>query len=75
MKVIKGRVERLGYRYAEAAQAIGCCPEHIANLVKRGELRSAAIGRCRVISRGRTAKTAGADGATIGLGRAYVGTF
>jgi excisionase family DNA binding protein len=49
MKAIKGQVERLGYRYAEAAQAIGCCPEHIANLVKRGELRSAGVGRCRVI--------------------------
>ena len=49
VKTREGQVERLAYRYAEAAQAIGCCPEHIANLVKRGELRSAGVGRCRVI--------------------------
>ena len=49
MKAREGQVERMAYRYAEAAQAIGCCREHIANLVKRGELRSAMIGRCRVI--------------------------
>jgi excisionase family DNA binding protein len=49
MKTREGRVERLAYRYAEAAQALGCCTEHIANLVRRGELRSAEVGRCRVI--------------------------
>ena len=43
------KVERLAYRYAEAAQAIGCCTEHIANLVKRGELKSVQLGRCRVV--------------------------
>ena len=49
MKTREGQVERLAYRYAEAAQALGCCTEHIANLVRRGELRSAEVGRCRVI--------------------------
>lgn len=49
MKGREGQVERLAYRYAEAAQALGCCTEHIANLVRRGELRSAEVGRCRVI--------------------------
>ena len=49
MRTRERQVERLAYRYAEAAQAIGCCTEHIANLVKRGELRSAEVGRCRVI--------------------------
>jgi excisionase family DNA binding protein len=49
VKAREGQVERLAYRYAEAAQAIGCCTEHIANLVRRGELRSAEVGRCRVI--------------------------
>jgi excisionase family DNA binding protein len=49
MKAREVQVERLAYRYAEAAQALGCCTEHIANLVRRGELRSAEVGRCRVI--------------------------
>jgi len=49
MKPRERQVERLAYRYAEAAQAMGCCTEHIANLVKRGELRSVELGRCRVV--------------------------
>jgi excisionase family DNA binding protein len=49
VKAREGQVERLAYRYAEAAEALGCCTEHIANLVRRGELRSAEVGRCRVI--------------------------
>lgn len=49
MKASEGQIERLAYRYAEAAQAIGCCTETIANLVKRGELKNAEVGRCRVI--------------------------
>ena len=49
MRTRERRIERLAYRYAEAAQAIGCCAEHIANLVKRGELRSVEVGRCRVV--------------------------
>jgi hypothetical protein len=35
--------------YSEAPKAIGCCTEHIANPVKRGELRSVELGRCRVV--------------------------
>ena len=35
--------------YLEAPKAIGCCTEHIANPVKRGELRSVELGRCRVV--------------------------
>ena len=49
MRTRERQVERLAYRYAEAAQAMGCCTEHIANLVKRGELRSVELGRCRVV--------------------------
>ena len=49
MKARERQVERLAYRYSEAAQAMGCCAEHIANLVKRGELRSVELGRCRVV--------------------------
>jgi len=49
MRTRERDVARLAYRYAEAAQAIGCCAEHIANLVKRGELRSVELGRCRVV--------------------------
>jgi excisionase family DNA binding protein len=49
MKPRERQVERLAYRYSEAAQAVGCCAEHIANLVKRGELRSVELGRCRVV--------------------------
>jgi excisionase family DNA binding protein len=49
MRTREQRVERLAYRYAEAAQAMGCCTEHIANLVKRGQLRSVELGRCRVV--------------------------
>ena len=49
MKTRERQVERLAYRYAEAAQAVGCWTEHIANLVRRGELKSAQVGRCRVI--------------------------
>jgi excisionase family DNA binding protein len=49
MKTRERQIERLAYRYAEAAQAMGCCTEHIANLVKRGELRSVELGRCRVV--------------------------
>jgi excisionase family DNA binding protein len=49
MKTRERQIERLAYRYAEAAQAVGCCTEHIANLVKRGELRSVELGRCRVV--------------------------
>lgn len=49
MRTRERQVERLAYRYSEAAQAMGCCTEHIANLVKRGELRSVELGRCRVV--------------------------
>jgi excisionase family DNA binding protein len=49
MKSRERQIERLAYRYSEAAQAMACCTEHIANLVKRGELRSVELGRCRVV--------------------------
>lgn len=56
MKTREGQVERLAYRYAEAAQAIGCCAEHIANLVKRGGIKKRRSGPLSSYSRGGIAK-------------------
>lgn len=45
----KPQVQRLGYGISEAAESIGCSPGHIRNLIERGELPSAKIGRRRIV--------------------------
>ncbi len=45
----KPPIPRLGYAISEAAKSIGCSPGHIRNLIERGDLRSAKIGRRRII--------------------------
>jgi excisionase family DNA binding protein len=43
------KVERLAFSIGEAAAAISCSPGHIRNLIERGELQSAKVGRRRVV--------------------------
>lgn len=42
-------VQRLGYGISEAAESIGCSPGHIRHLIERGELKSAKVGRRRIV--------------------------
>lgn len=41
--------DRLAYSPSEAAAALGVSRQHIFNLIARGEIRSALIGRSRRI--------------------------
>jgi excisionase family DNA binding protein len=49
MEPEKPRVERLAFSVAEAAESIGCSAGFIRKLIERGELKSAKIGRRRVV--------------------------
>jgi hypothetical protein len=42
-------IERLGYRVDEYAKAVGMSRSAIHAAIKRGELRTRKIGKCRVI--------------------------
>ncbi len=45
------RLDRMAYSPAEAAEVLGLCRASIYNLMARGELRSASLGRARRIPR------------------------
>lgn len=40
---------RISVRVAEAAQVLGCSVDHIWDLIKDGELRTAKSGRMRLV--------------------------